>query len=320
MLSKKQKKHFLVSTPDFDYYSVQGLEKLKNEMLRLLAIIDNVARDNNIKYWIDGGSLIGVIRHNGMIPWDDDLDISMLKDDYLLLIEKLSEYCEEHHDAYLFYKSPQNYHVCNYFASRNVFFRTEGSTLLIPIKVDIRPVNCVSKDVDSINQNKVFRDIANFLIFKKKYGYARNIPNSSSEINRFFYKYNNCYGLMSNVKHDFFLVHPYFEFSSQFDLNYDDIFPLKKHKFENLEVTIPNHTDYLLRQLYGDYLNLPSLEHRAPVACQVFEKSLSYSFYSYYIKKMFGYKKITLFGRLVNMLLYIRLLGLIQFFKIKFYE
>lgn len=151
MLSKKQKKHFLVSTPDFDYYSVQGLEKLKNEMLRLLAIIDNVARENNIKYWIDGGSLIGVIRHNGMIPWDDDLDISMLKDDYLLLIEKLSEYCEEHHDAYLFYKSPQNYHVCNYFASRNVFFRTEGSTLLIPIKVDIRPVNCVSKDVDSIN-------------------------------------------------------------------------------------------------------------------------------------------------------------------------
>lgn len=87
MLSKKQKKHFLVSTPDFDYYSVQGLEKLKNEMLRLLAIIDNVARENNIKYWIDGGSLIGVIRHNGMIPWDDDLDISMLKDDYLLLIE-----------------------------------------------------------------------------------------------------------------------------------------------------------------------------------------------------------------------------------------
>ena len=72
-------------------------------MLKLLSIIDDIAESNNIKYWIDGGSLIGTVRHNGFIPWDDDFDISLLKEDYLKLITALDDFCKKNKDVYLFY-------------------------------------------------------------------------------------------------------------------------------------------------------------------------------------------------------------------------
>ena len=79
MLSDKQKKHILVNRDGLKYYTVEGLEKVHEEMLRLLLIIDTIAKENNIPYWIDGGSLIGIVRHKGFIPWDDDLDIGMMR-------------------------------------------------------------------------------------------------------------------------------------------------------------------------------------------------------------------------------------------------
>mgnify|MGYP001534205055 CR=1 FL=1 len=89
MLSNIQKSHILINEQGIDFYTVKGLNDVHQEMLKLLSIIDDIAESNNIKYWIDGGSLIGTVRHNGFIPWDDDFDISLLKEDYLKLITAL---------------------------------------------------------------------------------------------------------------------------------------------------------------------------------------------------------------------------------------
>lgn len=320
MLSINQKNHIKVIENGVEYYSVKGLDEVKKEMLRLLSIINTISIERKISYWIDGGSLIGVLRHDGFIPWDDDLDISLLKEDYHKLIDELSKYSEENDDAYLFYRAPQSHHTCNYFASKTLYTRTEGSAISVPVKVDIRPLNSIPCTQSSLKENMELRDIANALIFGKSYGYTDKTPRGKGEIKKFFEYYNNSYGFTDPRLDNVTFVHPYFEFSSKFDLKYSDIFPLKKHKFENIEVSIPNNYHYIQTELYGDYMQLPSLEHRAPVACKVYRRLLPSFFYQRYVKTIFGNPNPRMINRILNNLYMLIIIGPIEFIKAKFYE
>ena len=63
----------------------------KKIMVEILAYFDKVCRQNNINYSLIGGSLIGAIRHQGIIPWDDDIDVILSRDNYLKIIEILEK-------------------------------------------------------------------------------------------------------------------------------------------------------------------------------------------------------------------------------------
>lgn len=59
--------------------------------IELLRFVDNVCKKHNIDYWLEGGTLIGAVRHGGFIPWDDDIDLSIMRKDYEKLIKILPE-------------------------------------------------------------------------------------------------------------------------------------------------------------------------------------------------------------------------------------
>ena len=98
------------------FYKMQSakgaLRLLQITSILLIKEFDKICHDNNITYWALGGTLLGSVRHGGFIPWDDDIDVGMLRDDYI----KLKTVCNQHtncciEDVYYFYGLP--HHVCN---------------------------------------------------------------------------------------------------------------------------------------------------------------------------------------------------------------
>ena len=58
------------------------VDELKKYELDILKFIDYVCKKYNIKYFVSYGTLLGAVRHKGFIPWDDDIDVAMYREDY----------------------------------------------------------------------------------------------------------------------------------------------------------------------------------------------------------------------------------------------
>ncbi|MEO3238618.1 LicD family protein, partial [Parabacteroides distasonis] len=73
--------------PDIRETGETPLRQAQLVMLRMLKIIDYICRKHDLRYWLCSGTLLGAVRHQGFIPWDDDLDICMLREDYNRFIQ-----------------------------------------------------------------------------------------------------------------------------------------------------------------------------------------------------------------------------------------
>lgn len=66
----------------------QQLQALKAVELQLLEAFSDVCRQLGLRYYVLGGTMLGAVRHQGFIPWDDDIDVGMLREDYEILLKK----------------------------------------------------------------------------------------------------------------------------------------------------------------------------------------------------------------------------------------
>ena len=81
-----------------------SLSPIQEKSLRLLIAFDSCCRQLNLRYWLAGGTLLGALRHGGFIPWDDDIDVVMLRPDY----NRLAEYLEAHPISGTYWESAES--------------------------------------------------------------------------------------------------------------------------------------------------------------------------------------------------------------------
>lgn len=273
----------LVMENDMEYYVIPHIEAIQKEMYRQLLFLDDICKENGLEFFLDGGTAIGALRHQGFIPWDDDLDISMLKPDYLKLMEILKGVA----DSGFLLDPEMKFHCCGFFGLKSPFLSCgeHGRRSLYPMKIDIRPVNIIENREESIHENAVFRNLANKLLFGK----------ASSELEAecesvfydrfhgsreaFFLYYNKEYGC-SRDRENALYAHPYLEYSTQRLYEYEEIYPLREVSFNGAAFHVLEN-DSMLRECYGDYMKLPPVEVRKPEASCVYRICRQDVFYEY---------------------------------------
>ena len=73
------------------YTITEKRKKIWAKELEILIVFDEICRKHDLKYYLESGTLIGAVRHQGFIPWDDDIDVQMFRTDY----EQLKEICKQ---------------------------------------------------------------------------------------------------------------------------------------------------------------------------------------------------------------------------------
>lgn len=265
------------------YYTDSYIKTVQDKLLETLFIFDGICKDNNIEYFLDGGTAIEALRDGKIAAWDDDIDVSMLKPDF----NRLRNILKYERKKYFFTDPSEVNHCCGYFGIKGKYFLTYGKKRrgLSPIKIDIRPLNIIPNNTEEKKYNRVLRELANYLIFKECDSHYKakakelyiNIFEGSP--NCFFKFYNDEYGLYKD-KTNSLIVHPYLRYSNENFYYFSDFFPLKRVSFHNKLFSVPNK-DSFLRDYYGDYMDYPDIETRKPESTGLYYSEE----YEYYYKR-----------------------------------
>ena len=246
---------------DLSKYNPEGstLRKAQLRMLDILKAIDVICRRHNIPYFLESGTLLGAVRHDGFIPWDDDLDISILRKDY----DKLRYYLmTELPDNYVFQDRKTDYNYPMLLAKvrdKHSYFEEEYTSKIKEkgIYVDIfslEEIPCWKwKQILDYAYGHSVRAIHNYTTPSDKALSLLVFPFAwiGVQLTRIINRFIPC-SIVS------------YEYGRKTYIQYDlkDIFPLKERKFEDGLFYVPNHTNTILQILFGDYMQIPPKEKR----------------------------------------------------------
>lgn len=229
------------------------LRLIQQGNVKLLYIIDKICRENNLQYWIHYGTLLGAVRHKGFIPWDDDIDICMMREDYDKLAFILGNGKEKNTSGNL------TFYIGDLF---KVFYKDA------PVKIDIFPFDTYYKSLNTTTEKISF--INKLQNVREKYlkWDWKNImdffPDTIPTINLSYKDIRNISNkyIMKNNKpvpsgSIFRGIETYFSNDAKKIYEYDDIFPLKQIMFEGVYVYAPNKIEKILEDSFGDIYQYP---------------------------------------------------------------
>lgn len=267
----------------------EELRKLQMEELEILKEVDRICRKNKIPYFLSGGTMLGAVRHKGFIPWDDDVDVSMLRENY----NKFCLACEKDLNTERFFLQTWDtdinyrYQYGRMRKNNTKYIRSghENAKHHNGINIDIFPV-------DAVPDNKILCIIykTGCALFRKilyspvgairtKNILIRKIYAALSRIDRDaavngFKRWTERFGRFRSARADAV------GFAYRLTLkdikklgwsNYKEMYcgmkkemfdDLREYEFENSKFYGPRDYDHYLRVLYGEYMVPPPIEKR----------------------------------------------------------
>lgn len=258
---------------NFKELSNETKEKLKVVQLEILDEIDRICKKNKINYFLCGGTLLGAIRHKGFIPWDDDIDIMMIREDY----EKFINVCKKSLNSKYYLDCPENnddfIYIFTKIRKNNTTFNEKAIAdrkMHKGIYVDIFPLD-VAGDNFKITFIKGFfvKALMETLFLKRK---LYDIKQCRHPLFVRFFSLLSCkniYRLQKSIsisykgKNKSHLVSYYGVYSLRKECyDYDTIFPAKLVEFEGKMYPGLNDNHKYLTSMYGDYMQLPPEDKR----------------------------------------------------------
>lgn len=226
----------------------QGL--LRDIQLANLALLKELAyvcEKNNFKYILDAGTLLGAVRHSRFIPWDDDIDILMFREDYEKIVSAFKN-TTRNSDIYAEYHRDKD-------TNSQYFIKIKHKKCPF-LGVDIFPLDSYGKHLSPKEQLITTNKICKILKHLKK-EINPNISNKETKTILTKTMKENILLSSANENGDFVYGIDFAHKLKNWFLDRDIVLPLRKIQFEDSKYTTVNKPKEFLKNIYGDYMKYP---------------------------------------------------------------
>ena len=263
---------------DFSRYNPEGslLRRDQKELLRILKTIAAICDANGIQWWLDSGTLLGAARHKGFIPWDDDGDIVLLREDYLKL-EKIL--CAMDDEEFVFHCGKTDKDYVNVFGK---FRKKTGDTHVSNKRYDYYKYSGIGLDVFAIEKTNRISAVLGRFFYKTLVNYTVHIRCRALRHALISFGQALCHWAIFPLLRLVGKINPKGEYHYMigtgwarpaFDI--DNIVPVSGISFEGVDMPAPKDVDAYLKVLYGNWKKLPTEEQiRKAIHCKEYREEI----------------------------------------------
>lgn len=260
---------------------VKSGDRYKQMLLSILREFISICDKYQLSYFCIGGTLIGAIRHQGLIPWDDDIDVAMPRADYNKFLEIMKTYQGDYDMIFVESNNHYNLPFAKLMDKKSTVLEDKNIPEILGVYIDIFPLDGTSNDTNEHHEllssyhsswgwltksSKSNSYIVNSIFGFIKRGNLRTVWRWSKLL---FNRSREREGFIANLN---YIERKYDYDDANYIANYSGAWGIKEFwkkewfsgfelkSFENIQVRVPVGFDMILKQVYGNYMELPPIE------------------------------------------------------------